>query len=719
MLLLPGKITDEELISFCDVENIEQVYEYISKNDVAIAEECLNAESDEERVFYNKIRENYAKMSEEEISKNLDDFIEMGVLDKKLFDALPDVRILLDKIEAARPDYQRKLISLINKEKVFQYINENGKSSDIIIQYLSKCNSIQLLEEAMESISSDFNRAKILVQGGSDMFLPYVTDQYYRTQIVKSHSEYDFDEQELLEEMEEYNSHLNHIKTLDDKSRAEYIAEIEDKDIKQSLLTEISEKKNRDIVINSFSRYVDPQIASLDNLAQTMIREFLEDTLGNGFTDDKKERLEIIFKRSDIVFANIEPNENGRADHVFRNIKISNKHKNNTNRNLGFLVHEYAHLLSMFDYAYTKNKPQHSIEEGMADTFADSVINHYLEKHKNIMLDGEEIRVDKPYITYSGYDFENAWARTMLAGLEPSGKDKEAIGEYILGSKSKFAEMVLGKEIAETKNRTHFGMVEIVTNRKELYYSPELDFSNIDEESIYYRRNHILPLYQIQNKVKDEADLVGVLLERKSYYASYISDKYFDGRKFYEVPKEDLKKFLKLLDLQITPGERPSAIFRILEYKNEQINTLTEEEIKNYSFEILDGITVLLGNVSNLMAGTNLENVVRIAFEEEIKKTKEGQPLEITKQKRDILVQKYKEMFVAKNESNMYILDYVKDYDFACQQAEQKHRVTSDVVRQIAKAEGVVCENENAQETIDSLMETRGTQREEKQSDKS
>lgn len=707
------------MISFYNVKNIEQVYEYISKNDVAIAEECLNKGNNAEKAFYTKIRENYVNMSEEEISKNIDDFMEMGIFDKELFDALPDARILLDKIETASPNYQGKLLSLINKEKAFQYINENGKSSDIIIQYLSKCNSIQLLEEAMESILSDYNRAKILVQGGSDVLLPYIADQYYRTQIVKSHSEFDFDEQELIDEMEEYNSHLNYIKTLDDdKSRAEYIAKIEDKDIKQSLLNEISEKKSRDIVINSFSRYVDPQIASLDNLSQTMIREFFEDTLGDGFTDDKKERLEIIFKRSDVVFENLEPNINGRANHVFKNIKISNTHKNNTNRNLGFLVHEYSHLLSMFDYAYTKNEPEHLIEEGMADTFADSVINHYLEKHKNIILDGEEIRVDRPYVTYSGYDFENAWARTMLAGLEPSGKDKEAIGEYILGSKSKFAEMVLGKEIAETKNRTHFGMVEIVTNRKELYYSPELDFSSIDEESIYYRRNHILPLYQIQNRVKDEADVVGVLSEGKSYNASYISDKYFAGKKFYEVPKEDLKKFLELLDLQTTPGEHSSAIYRISEYKNELIDNLTEEEIKDFSFEILDGITVLWGNESKLKAGTNLENVARIAFEEEIKKTKEGQPLEITKQKRDILVQKYKEMFVAKNESNMYILDYAKDYDFACQQAEQKHiGVTSDIAKQIAKDEGVALEYKNAEEAINSLMQTKDIQQEDERSD--
>ena len=114
--------------------------------------------------------------------------MEMGEFDNELFDALPDARILLDKIDTVNINYQVNLLPLINKEKTFQYINENGKSSDIIIQYLSKCDSILLLEEAMKSISSDYNRAKILVQGGSDVLLPYITDQYYRTQIVKSHS---------------------------------------------------------------------------------------------------------------------------------------------------------------------------------------------------------------------------------------------------------------------------------------------------------------------------------------------------------------------------------------------------------------------------------------------------------------------------------------------------------------------------------------------------
>ena len=308
----------------------------------------------------------------------------------------------------------------------------------------------------------------------------------------------------------------------------------------------------------------------------------------------------------------------------------------------------------------------------------------------------------------------------MLAGLEPSGKDKEAIGEYILGSKSKFTEMVFGKEIAETKDKTHFGMVEIKTNRRELYYSPELDFSSIDEESIYYRRNCILPLYQIQNKVKGEADVVGILSEGKSYWASYISDKYFDGRKFYEIQKEDLKKFLELLDLQITPGECPSAILRISEYKNELINNLTEEEIKNFSSGILDGITVLWGDEIRLEAGANLENVARIAFEEEIKKAKNGQPLEVTKQKRDRFVKKYGEMFAAKNESNMYIREYAKDYDFACQQAEQKYMgATSYIAKQIARDEGVALEYENAEEAINSLMRTKDIQKEDRQSDKS
>ena len=67
----------------------------------------------------------------------------------------------------------------------------------------------------------------------------------------------------------------------------------------------------------------------------------------------------------------------------------------------------------------------------------------------------------------------------------------------------------------------------------------------------------------------------------------------------------------------------------------------------------------------------------------------------------------------------MYILDYAKDYEFACQQEEQKNMVTSDIAKQIARDEGVVLEYGNAEASINALMKTKDIHKEDKQSDRS
>ncbi len=522
-----GKITIEELLDLYNCKSVEELNRYISRDEISFVEDWLNSENINDYLS-DKIREDFNKMNPEEISQNLENFLSEGIFDREVLEALPNINFLLNQFEKFDNDVKCQLAPYLNEEDIFKYINENGKASESVIDFLSKSSDIRLIN-AMKSITSDLTRAKILLKGGNDVFLPYIEDQYYRTQIVKSSSDYFFDESELLAEIEEYNIHLNNITQFkDEKDNAEYISTVKDMDMKQALLSKVQERENRDIVIKSFERNVDPKIASLDKLVQKMIREFFEDVLGEKFTDDKRERLEIVFNRSNVSFGNLDANVNGSANHIFRNIIISDKHQNSINRNLGFLIHEYAHLFSIFDYASTKNMPEYSVEEGMADTFSDLVINHYLNKHKNIELDGKRIRVDAPYITYSGYNLENAWLRTMLAGLVSSDKDIEAVAEYLLGDKLKFTEMVFGKEITETKDVTDFGMPRIITDRSEIYNSPELDFSNIDENSIYYNRNCILPLFKIQNRLKDKADVVGVLSEGKSYYASYVADKYFN-----------------------------------------------------------------------------------------------------------------------------------------------------------------------------------------------
>lgn len=711
---IQGKISTEDLLEFYNVDNLEKVEQFISSEEISFVEEWIESERNKEmstedvwldededkntsNYLRDKIQEDYEKMTPEEITQNIKEYIDNNIFDEDVFETLPEPSFLLEEFKNYDIATQDMLARFMKEEDVFEYINDNGKSSEAFINYFSKIKDNKFLNKTMESLTSDFNRAKILLLGDNVSFLPYIEDQYYRTQIVKSNSEFNFDKTELLEEMEEYNLHLDKLMNFkDEEEKTTYLSTVvTDRDMKQALLTHIKEKENRDTVVKSFERTVDPEIASLDNLTQTMIREYFEDTLGDKFTDDKKERLEIIFNRSDVKYANLEQNVNGRANHIYRDIIISNRHKENTNRNLGFLVHEYAHSLSLFDYAYTKNIWNHTAEEGMADLLGDLVINHYLDKHKDIELDGKKVRIDKPYATYSGYNFENGWIRTMIGGLENSGKDSEAVAEYVLGDKLKFMEMVFGKEFTQTKDVTYFGMPNMEVNRADIYDSPELDFSYINKDSIYYKRNFILPLFEIQNKLEDKADVVGCLSEGKSYYANYVANQYFDGKKFYEVPKEEFEEFIELLHAQITPRNQASAIIDISKYKNQEIDKLTEDEIKDNSFEILKGITILWGKDKNLNAGTNLERVIEIAFKEETDKIEKGQSIETTMQKKDAIVEKYMKMFSSETENNMYINDCINDYCFKCEQVELEQKNNSqtllnmDTIKSIAKAEGV------------------------------
>lgn len=710
-----GKITSDELLALYNAESMEEVNKLISAEDIAFVEEWLK--SGNSNVFLtDKIREDYSKMTPEEILQNLEDFFNYGIYDFNLLLTIPNKFYIIENCNNDKGiNY---LLDLIPEEDLYKYINENGIASEKVIDYISESQNILELINTMKAIDSDFNRAKIILKSGNDEWLPYIEDQFYRTQIVKATLDNDFDKTELLDEMKEYNVHLDKINQFtDEKSKAEYISKIDDKDMKMSFLSQIHERENRDIIVKSFSRQVDPNIESLDKLSQTMIREFFEDVLGDKFTDDKKEKLEIIFNMINVSFGKLATNTNGQANHTLRNIIISDRHQDNLNRNLGFLVHEYEHMLSIFDFSYTRNKPNDTIEEGMADLFGDLVINHYLDKHKNVKLDGKIVRIDKPYTTYSGYDFENGWIRTMIAGLESSGKDLEAVGEYILGDKLKFTEMVFGKDIAETKETTDFGMPVIITGRSEIYHSPELDFSNIDKGSIYYKRNYILPLFELQNRLENKIDVVGVLSKEEVFFANDVANKYFDDKKFYEVPTDELREFVSLLHAQVTPNQEPSAIIDILDYKNKVIDQLTEGEIKDNSFEILDSIAILFEN-ETVKAGSNLEKVIYLAFKEEIRKIEEGQSIEITQYKKDKIIDRYRNMFSSKTENNMYINDYINDFCFKSEQMGLQPKdgkqilITSDGIRKFAQQEDVLMEKEHANDATKSLQTKNNDNRE-------
>ena len=397
---LIGKISNEDLFRIYNCRNIEEVYKYISREEIKFAEEVLNSK-EKESFFINRMKDDFKGKTPEEIYQDLDDYLNDEASYKYILRAIPDINLVIDRLNTLDDNKKETLVSYIPQEQLIEYINNKGQESDKILNFLVNRNTYRwnsnLLESQaniMESLNSDLDRAKLLLYGGDIVFLPYVEDLYYRNQIVKSKSEYDFKIDDLLSEIEVYDEHKKNISEIkDEKSKAEYISLIEDNDMKQALLETLTEKDNRKIVIDSLERDVDPEIASLDELARTMITEFLEDRLGKNYTDEMKERISIVFNRTNVYLRKLESNVNGNANYIFKSIIISSKHKYNTNRNIGFLIHEYAHIFSNLLYCYTGDSPEFTIEEGMADLFADLVINHYLDKHKNIILDEKKLEL--------------------------------------------------------------------------------------------------------------------------------------------------------------------------------------------------------------------------------------------------------------------------------------------------------------------------------------
>ncbi len=667
-----------------DIEYIRD--NLIAEEDVKFIKEWLKNGKDRQFLI-NRMKSEFMKLSPEELSSEVYEFLLEFSNDKyareDLFEAVPDDMVLLDSINKIYEYDTIPLQFFLNKksiEQIASMVNSKEKYSEYSDNFISTLaykyasgDNKENAQRFMELLESDLDKAKFLLEGGDIELLPYVKDLFYRNQVTKFKFGNIFDKDDLLIEIEKYNAHCRMVESItDERERAEYISSIDNNEMKEALLlgSSMEREENRYIVINSFKRKVNPEIKHLDDLARTMITEFFEDRLGEDYTEQMREKVDIVFNKVDLSYSLLGNDINGQAYHLLNRINIANRIKSEKDITVGILIHEYAHEFSHFDYRYTSDNPNYCIEEGMADTFADLVVNHYLEKHGEVDID-EKNRLSLPYVTNSGYDFENAWPRTMLAGLEPAGKDIKAVGEYLLGSKNKFATMVLGKEGAESKERKKFGMIMLDTIlRSELYHSPELDFSNIDDSSIYYSRNYHLPLFQIQRRIS--SDCVSTRPNGECYKADNIANEYFGGRQFYDVPIEELSEFIRLLDSQVIPNSDRGSIGFIKEYKAGLFKNLTEEQIKDNSFEILCRIPAVLGH--NIRSDTDLRRVVELALDEERKKIKEGQPIEITSYREESIYEANIESFTDMNSvNNRYINAYFNQYFKEAWEAERQY----------------------------------------------
>lgn len=664
----------KEYLLNCGFEENKEFEEAIS-----IIIKCNEEEKNgNDHYFRDYLKETFSNMKPEDLSKLMEKFNEYGLIDENIVESVPDVRFLLD-IFAQIPEMEKySLVDMIDIKRVCEYIENNGASSFELERFYAVGSNYANINDFIENFKSERIKTELVLLNGGVFVPDSIKDHFYRAQMVKKcELKQELVPELLINEMEEYDTYREKIDSIEtEEEKAEFISHINNNKMKEVFLQKLDKKENRNKVIESFDRYVDEDLKGLDELAQKMMIEYFEDTLGDKFTEEQRENLKLVMNSTDVAFSELSDNINGRAFfYDNRVILINERHKNNKNMIIGLLLHEYAHQLSYRNYYYTGKKHTFEIEEGMADLFSDSAINHYIDKHEEVLLDGKPIRISHPYEAYSGYNFEAAWPRTMLAGLESSGKDKEAMGEYFLGSQVRFAEMIFGEDNAKKRIVDEYGTVDLNTSYKELYYSSELDFSSINRNSIYYRRNFILPVFELENRLQGKADIIDRISSGNPYIAEQVSRLLFEDKGFYELSKEELKEFVELIHKQENPNTaKKSAVEEIWKYPGMELSRINKEEMDDISFDILDKLPLLFGTEQTYEPDYIVEDIIGTAIEKEKEKIRNGQDIEETRRKKEAIVERYRKLFPRIGDRNVYINDFIDDFEFECDRQEKESK---------------------------------------------
>ena len=266
------------------------------------------------------------------IEENVLEAINRGVYDRSIIEKITNKNLLFDNFDKIKNKRVRKALieNIFYFEETIEYINENGKNKDKIINICSSLVAEENISTVLENISNDIDRAKFLfyIQGKErykTFMLPYIDSSYLRTQIVKTlvDCSYIFDKKDLLNKMNYYNDVKKQYDELETEAeKTDFIINLQDDDLILELLDDIKEKEKRDLIINSLESEIDPSINPQVELVQKMIKEYFEDTLGDKFDDNKKEKMQIVFNKTDIIFKELENNVNATAYHLFDTLCI-------------------------------------------------------------------------------------------------------------------------------------------------------------------------------------------------------------------------------------------------------------------------------------------------------------------------------------------------------------------------------------------------------------
>lgn len=384
--------------------------------------------------------------------------------------------------------------------------------------------------------------------------------------------------------LEENNAEKNNLKrainAIDgENNKVSYLANQKDNEDKLEFLKNFTEKESRDKIISSLEHKVSPDLFKIVYLAQRMIKEFIK----NVYTStpaDKLEALEIAFNRTNIIFNKLPENYNMEIDEEAKTITIAEKRRRNQNKLLGYVLHGYAHCFSNMN----KNEDKDEIlEEGNADIFVDLVVNNYVKNHP---FENFGFHIDKNYSLESTYTEANSIIRSRMYVLEKLKIGKKMLLEFLLGDKEKYLKNIFN---GAQKNDEF--------NLNEFYEKNKFALQDINRESIYYRKNTILPMYILQEKIPAENIL------EKEYSQLDLIKKRFNYERINKINADELDDFINIM--QDTDRIKDN----LEEFLATELNGLTDMEKRMFADNIIENVLVICKykKINNDIAKQTLE----------------------------------------------------------------------------------------------------------------
>ena len=192
----------------------------------------------------------------------------------------------------------------------------------------------------------------------------------------------------------------------------------------------------------------------------------------------------------------------------------------------------------------------------------------------------------KNYSIESAYTEANSIIRTRMYVLEKLKIDKKMLLEFLLGDKEKYLKNIFN---GAQKNDEF--------NLNEFYEKNKFALQDINRESIYYRKNAILPMYILQEKIVTENIL------EKEYSQLDLIKKRFNYERINKINADELDDFINIM--QDTDRVKDN----LAEFIATELDGLTDMEKRMSADNIIENVLVICKykKINNDIAKQTLE----------------------------------------------------------------------------------------------------------------